>query len=138
MGREDAAPGRGKRSRAGTRAPLSLSCEARQARGSIAQPYLAKWPGAGFDTRGPREDRADVLPLAALLHGDAMVAALMHEVERMSNTPVPQAERKMRIAKLEAELGKLAFIEEALVAAAIAEGEDVQRSTRLRHRPCSA
>jgi hypothetical protein len=57
------------------------------------------WPGAGWDTRGPREDRA-----------------------------VPQAERKKRIAELEAEISELAYVEEALVADAIARGEDVQRS----------
>jgi hypothetical protein len=69
------------------------------------------------------------LPLLALLHGDAMVAALMREVERMANDPLPQAERKKRIAELEAEISELAYVEEALVAAAIAEGEDVQRSS---------
>jgi hypothetical protein len=86
------------------------------------------WPGAGFDTRGPREDRADVLPLMALLHGEAMVAALMREVECVSNTPLPRLEREKRIAELQAELGKLRFIEEPLVSAAIARGEDVQHS----------
>jgi hypothetical protein len=86
------------------------------------------WPGAGFDSRGPREDRADVLPLMALLCPDAMTAALMREVERMTNDPVPQAERKKRIAALEQEIEQLAYVEEALVAAAIAEGEDVHRS----------
>jgi hypothetical protein len=32
------------------------------------------WPGAGFDNRGPREDRAEVLPMMALLFPDAMTA----------------------------------------------------------------
>jgi hypothetical protein len=86
------------------------------------------WPGAGFDSRGPREDRADVLPLMALLCPDAMTAALMREVERMTNDPVPQAERRKRIAALEHEIEQLAYIEEPLVADAIARGEDVQRS----------
>jgi hypothetical protein len=78
------------------------------------------WPGAGWDTRGPIEDRADVLPLMALLHGDAMVAALMREVE--ANVPIK--ERATRIAALTDEIEQLAYIEEAL----IARGEDVQRS----------
>jgi hypothetical protein len=86
------------------------------------------WPGSGFDNRGPREDRAEVLPMMALLFPDAMVAALISEVERMANDPLPQAERKKRIAALEHETEQLAYVEEALVAAAIAEGEDVQRS----------
>ena len=86
------------------------------------------WPGAGWDSSGPREHRADVLPLIALLHGDAMVAALMREVERMSNTPVPRAERKKRVAALEGELAELAYVEEAVVVAALAKGQDVQRS----------
>jgi hypothetical protein len=105
---------------------------------SMARPQIAGigkgeklkvvWPGAGWDTRGPREDRAEVLPMMALLFPDAMTAALMREVERMANDPLPQAERKKRIAALEQEIEQLAYVEEALVAAAIAEGEDVQRS----------
>jgi hypothetical protein len=66
--------------------------------------------------------------MMALLFPDAMVAALIREVERMANDPLPQAERKKRIAALEHEIEQLAYVEEALVAAAIAEGEDVQRS----------
>jgi hypothetical protein len=87
------------------------------------------WPGAGWDTRGPREDRAEVLPMMALLFPDAMTAALMGEVDRMASDPLPQAARQKRIAELEREIEQLAYIEEALVAAAIAEGEDVQRSS---------
>jgi hypothetical protein len=41
---------------------------------------------------------------------------------------VPLAGRKKRIGELEAEIVELAYVEEALVAAAIANGEDVQRS----------
>jgi hypothetical protein len=66
--------------------------------------------------------------MMALLFPDAMVAALMREVERVANDPLPQAERKKRIAELEAEISELAYVEEALVADAIARGEDVQRS----------
>jgi hypothetical protein len=85
------------------------------------------WPGAGFDTRGPREDRAEVLPTIALLFPDAMTAALMSEVERMASDQVPIKERARRIAALTDEIEQLAYVEEAL-AAAIANGEDVQRS----------
>jgi hypothetical protein len=87
------------------------------------------WPGADFDTRGPREDSAKVLPMMALLFPDAMTAALISEVERMANDPLPQAARQKRIAALEHEIEQLAYVEEALVAVAIAEGEDVQRSS---------
>jgi hypothetical protein len=87
------------------------------------------WPGAGWDTRGPREDRAEVLPMMALLFPDAMVDALVREVERMASDPVPPSERKTRIAALEHEIEQLAYVEEVLVAAALAKGQDVQRST---------
>jgi hypothetical protein len=43
----------------------------------------------------------------------------------MAGDPLP---RKTRIAALEHEIEQLAYVEEALVAAAIADGEDVQRS----------
>jgi hypothetical protein len=64
----------------------------------------------------------------ALLHGDAMVAAVMRDVERMASDPLPQAARQERIAALTDEIEQLAYVEEALVAAAIAEGMDVQHS----------
>jgi hypothetical protein len=86
------------------------------------------WLGAGWDTRGPREDRAEVLPLMALLFPAEMTAALMREVERMTSGATPVGQRAARIAALEAELAELAYLEEVLVAAAIANGEDVQRS----------
>jgi hypothetical protein len=78
--------------------------------------------------KGPIEHRAEVLPMMALLFPDAMTAALISEVERMANEPLPQSERKKRVAELEAEISELAYVEEALVADAIARGEDVQRS----------
>jgi hypothetical protein len=43
--------------------------------------------------------------------------------------PLPQAARKKRIAALEHEIEQLAYVEEALIADAIADGDDVQ------HRP---
>jgi hypothetical protein len=90
--------------------------------------FRVVWAGAGFGPSGPREDRADILPMMAFLHPDAMIAALTREVERMANDPLPQAERKKRVAALEHEIEQLAYVEEALAAAAIARGEDVQRS----------
>jgi hypothetical protein len=53
---------------------------------------------------------------------------LMREVERMTSGSVPIKERAARIAALTDEIEQLAYIEEALVAAAIASGKDVQRS----------
>jgi hypothetical protein len=85
------------------------------------------WPGAGWDIKGPIEHRAEVLPMMALLFPDAMTAALMREVERVANDPLPQAARQKRIVALEHEIEQLAYIEEALVAAAIADGDDVIR-----------
>jgi uncharacterized small protein (DUF1192 family) len=85
------------------------------------------WPGAGWDIKGAIEHRAEVLPLMALLFPDEMIAALMRDVERMANEPVPIKERATRIAALTDEIEQLAYVEEALVAAAIADGEDVQR-----------
>jgi uncharacterized small protein (DUF1192 family) len=86
------------------------------------------YPGAGYDNNGPREYRADPLALMAMLFPDAMTAALMSEVERMVSDVVPIKERATRIAALTDEIEQLAYIEEALVAAAIADGADVQRS----------
>jgi hypothetical protein len=85
------------------------------------------WPGAGWDIKGPIEHRAEVLPLMALLFPDAMTAALMGEVERMANDPVPMKERATRIAALTDEIEQLAYVEEALIAGAIADGEDAER-----------
>ena len=75
------------------------------------------WPGSGWDSKGPREHRTDVLPMMALLHGDAMVDALMREVECMTNDPVPIKERASRIAALTDEIEQLQRVEEALVVA---------------------
>jgi hypothetical protein len=65
------------------------------------------WPGAGWDSAGPREHRAAVLPLIAMLHPEAMVAALMREVERNANALGSPAERRARSAQLEAEIDGL-------------------------------
>jgi hypothetical protein len=86
------------------------------------------WGGSGWNSSGPREDRAEVLPMMALLFPDEITDRLMSEVERTANDPVPIKERAVRIAALTDEIEQLAYVEEALVAAAIADGEDVQRS----------
>jgi hypothetical protein len=94
----------------------------------VGEKLRIAWPGCGWDSSGPRTDRAEVLPLMALLFPAEMTAALMREVERMTSGATPIGQRAARIAALEAELAELAYIEEVLVAAAIANGEDVQRS----------
>jgi hypothetical protein len=85
------------------------------------------WPGGGWDQNGPRVHRAELLPLFAFLHPDELVSALLQEIERKANEPLPRARRLKRIAELEAELEELAYAEEALVCAAIANGETVER-----------
>jgi uncharacterized small protein (DUF1192 family) len=49
----------------------------------------------------------DVIAVLALLLPDAMVSALMTEIERQSNTPMPLPERRKRIAQLTAEIDAL-------------------------------
>jgi hypothetical protein len=85
------------------------------------------WPGAGWGSSGPREDRADVLPMMALLFPDQMISALLREVERTANHVVPIADRQQRIAELYSVIEHQGYIEETLVTAAIAAGEDAQR-----------
>jgi len=48
-----------------------------------------------------------VIAVLALLLPNQMVKALMGEVERQSNTPVPLAERKKRIGELKSEIDTL-------------------------------
>jgi hypothetical protein len=86
------------------------------------------WAGAGYGPSGPREDRADILPLIALLFPNEMTAALMAEIERQTDAVVPIKDRASKIAALTAEIEQLGYLEEALVDAAIADGADVQRS----------
>jgi hypothetical protein len=85
------------------------------------------WPGAGFDEKGPKE-KADPLALCALLFPDAMIEALTRQIERQTPNVIPIKDRSARIAALETKLIDLAYVEEALVPAAIADGKDVQRS----------
>ena len=86
------------------------------------------WPGAGFGSSGPREDRADPLALMAFLFPDAMEKRLLDQIERETSGVIPIKERATRITELEAELERLSFAEEVLIAAAIADGDSVQRS----------
>ena len=51
------------------------------------------WPGAGWDTKGPIEHRADAYPVLVLAIGDAIVAGLMRVVEDMANAGMPAKER---------------------------------------------
>jgi hypothetical protein len=74
------------------------------------------WPGARETTSGPSEFSAEVLPLFALLFRDQMLDALLAEVERMSNTPLPPAKRAERMKVLSEEVDRLQRVEEALVA----------------------
>ena len=60
----------------------------------------------------------DPIALLAFLLPEQMVDALMKEIERHANTPMPLAERKKRIAELEAEV-------EALQRRALALGADL-------------
>jgi hypothetical protein len=66
--------------------------------------------------------------MMALMFGNEMVDALLREVSRMADDNMPRTERRKRIATLTDEAEQLAYVEEALVAAAIANDEDVQRS----------
>jgi hypothetical protein len=65
------------------------------------------------------EHTCDPLALLAALFPDRMLSLVMTEVERMSNNPLPVAQRAPRIAALERELDELHRVEESLVAAAM-------------------
>jgi hypothetical protein len=86
------------------------------------------WPGAKETASGRDEHTCDPLALFAILFKDCMVDTIMAEVTRLANEPVPLAERPKRIAALEREIEELSRIEEALIEAAIAQGEAVHRS----------
>jgi hypothetical protein len=86
------------------------------------------WPGAQGGTQYISEHTCDPLSLLAALFPDRMLSLVMTEVERMSNDPLPLAQRPPRIAALERDLEELHRVEEALVVAAIAAGQPVHRS----------
>jgi hypothetical protein len=73
---------------------------------------------------GPSEFSPAALPLFALLFPDRMRDALLAEVERMSNTPLPPQQRAERIKVLEEEVDDLQRVEEVLVTR-----EGAERST---------
>ena len=87
------------------------------------------WPGAQQSSTFLAERTCDPLALLAALFPDRLIALAMSEVERQANDPLPVAERPARIAALERELAELSYVEEALVAAAIAAGEPVALSS---------
>jgi hypothetical protein len=78
------------------------------------------WPGAGWGPSGPYEHKAEVLPMLALLFPEQMTAALMAEIDTHSSDVCPDVLIK--------QIDQLAYVEEQLVAAAIADGADVERS----------
>jgi hypothetical protein len=57
-----------------------------------------------------------------------MEKRLLDQIERETSGVIPIKERATRITELEAELERLSFAEEVLIAAAIADGDSVQRS----------
>jgi hypothetical protein len=71
----------------------------------------------------------DALQVEALMRPDKVVDALLALIGRRSEAPCPAAERPARIAALEREVLELRYVEEALVTAAIAEGQAVVRDT---------
>jgi hypothetical protein len=79
------------------------------------------WPGAARDFKGPVEQSAELLPMMALLHPNEMVEALMREVDRMADVPIPRKERPKHIAELERKISHLRYIEGAICAATSAE-----------------
>jgi hypothetical protein len=68
------------------------------------------------------------LAVFAQLFPEKVQEVVLAKIDALANDPLPIKERHARIAKLEREIDELAYLEEALVAAAIADGEDVQRS----------
>jgi hypothetical protein len=87
-----------------------------------------KWPGAEFGPSGHDERSGSVVALLAALFPDALVQLAMADVERQTSGHMPMADRPARVAVLEAVVEELSYVEEALVSAAIAEGEQVSRS----------
>jgi hypothetical protein len=86
------------------------------------------WNTARFDSSGPLEHIAEPLALMALLFPDVMRDALLREIEQQTSNVIPIKDRSARIAALETKLIELAYVEEALVDAAISNGSDAQRS----------
>jgi hypothetical protein len=82
------------------------------------------WPGARETISGPSEFSAETLPLMSLLFRDHMLDALLAEVERMSNTPLPPQQRAERMKVLDEEVDQLHRVEEVLIAR-----EGAERST---------
>jgi hypothetical protein len=86
------------------------------------------WNTARFNSSGPLEHIAEPLALMAFLFPDVMSDALLREIEQQTSNVIPIKDRSARIAALEAKLIELAYVEEALVSAAISNGSDARRS----------
>ena len=77
-------------------------------------------PGQRLEVKWP-----DPLLLVAALMPEQLVERIFDAAQRMAQEPLPPEERPARIDKLEHDLEKLSHVEEALVAEAIANGENV-------------
>jgi hypothetical protein len=72
------------------------------------QKLVVKWPSSA-------------IAVFAMLFPEKVQEAILAEVERVANDPLPIKERRVRIAELEHEIDELAYLEEALVVASGAE-----------------
>jgi hypothetical protein len=81
------------------------------------------WKDSQGWTRAPTP-----LEVEALVRPEGLVEAFMARIEAMADAPAPPAERPAAIAGLEKELEQLQRVDEALVTAAEARGEEVARS----------
>jgi hypothetical protein len=77
--------------------------------------------------QGYDEANAHALMMIAACAPEQLTARIMEEIAIAASTPLPVAERAPRIAELQRKVEGLAYIEEALVAVAIANGEPVCR-----------
>ena len=83
-------------------APLSFSVSF-----AVCLSIRPKVSGIGTGQRLQVEWPDDVIAVLALLLPDEMAGALMKEIERQSNLPMPLPQRKRRIAELQAEIDTL-------------------------------
>ena len=81
-----------------------------------AQKFQIGWLNKGPMAGQLNITRNDLLAFAALLFPERLLALAMSEIERRANTPLPVADRPVRIAQLETEIERLQRIEEDLIA----------------------
>jgi hypothetical protein len=86
------------------------------------------WNTWRYNSAGPLEHVAEPLVLMMFLFPEEFIEKLMKEIENQPSNVVPIKQRSARIAEIESKLAELAYIEEALVTTAIANGENVERS----------